>query len=73
MKAQSRPIRKVAMGPGHAKLHSNRAPTVRSCCAPRIACGAFPEKITERLEHWAKVAPERVLFAQRDAAAAGEA
>ncbi len=28
----------------------------------------YPEKLTERLEHWASVAPARVLFAQRDAA-----
>ena len=28
--------------------------------------GAYPAKITERLEHWARSAPDRVLFAQRD-------
>lgn len=29
--------------------------------------GPYPVRITERLEHWAAVAPERVFFAQRDA------
>jgi feruloyl-CoA synthase len=29
------------------------------------ALGPYPAKLTERLEHWARVAPERVLFAQR--------
>jgi feruloyl-CoA synthase len=29
------------------------------------ALGAYPVKLTERLEHWARVAPDRVLFAQR--------
>ncbi|HEU5177292.1 MAG TPA: AMP-binding protein, partial [Burkholderiales bacterium] len=29
------------------------------------ALGAYPAKLTERLEHWARVAPDRVLFAQR--------
>ena len=29
---------------------------------------AYPRKITERLEHWARVAPSRVFLAQRDAA-----
>ena len=29
--------------------------------------GSYPEKITERLEHWAAQAPDRVLFAQRGA------
>src|SRR5258706_7793223 len=28
---------------------------------------AFPIKITEKLDHWAAVAPDRVLFAQREA------
>ena len=27
--------------------------------------GPYPVKLTERLEHWARVAPQRVLFAQR--------
>jgi len=29
--------------------------------------GAFPAKLTERLDHWARQAPQRVLFAQRAA------
>ena len=29
--------------------------------------GAYAEKITERLEHWASVAPERTYLAERDA------
>ena len=32
--------------------------------SPR-SLGAYPRKITEPLEHWARVAPERILFAQR--------
>ena len=28
--------------------------------------GPYPRKLTERLEHWAERAPDRVLFAQRD-------
>ena len=31
---------------------------------------AYPEKLTERLDHWAKVAPDRVWLAERDAAGA---
>jgi feruloyl-CoA synthase len=34
------------------------------CCD---ALGAYPRAITERLEHWALVAPDRVFLAQRDA------
>ena len=29
---------------------------------------AYPDKLTARLEHWAGRAPDRILFAQRDAA-----
>src|SRR5215211_7170004 len=31
------------------------------------ALGAYAEKITERLEHWASVAPDRTYLAERDA------
>ena len=31
----------------------------------RHELGPYPRKLTERLEHWARVAPDRVLFAQR--------
>jgi feruloyl-CoA synthase len=30
--------------------------------------GPYPDKMTSRLEHWAREAPQRILFAQRDAA-----
>ena len=30
------------------------------------ALGAFPRKLTERLEYWAARAPDRILFAQRE-------
>jgi len=31
------------------------------------ALGPYPTKLTERLEYWAREAPDRILFAQRDA------
>jgi len=33
--------------------------------------GAYPEKLTDRLDYWAKIAPERVFLAQRVPAASG--
>ncbi len=33
---------------------------------PRAALGAYPSSLTGRLEHWARVAPQRTLFARRD-------
>jgi feruloyl-CoA synthase len=37
---------------------------------PTCALGAYARNLTERLEHWAHVAPERVFLAQRDAGGA---
>lgn len=36
------------------------------------ALGAYPRRLTERLEHWAAAAPERTLIARRDPALGGE-
>ena len=36
----------------------------------RRALGPYPVRITERLEHWAERAPDRVFLAQRDATGA---
>jgi feruloyl-CoA synthase len=38
---------------------------------PLAALGAYPQRLTERLEHWAAVAPERALIARRDPDAGG--
>ena len=35
--------------------------------------GAYAEKLTERLEHWASVAPDRTYLAERDATSAPHA
>jgi feruloyl-CoA synthase len=32
--------------------------------------GAYPDRLTERMSHWAKTTPDRVFIAQRDAAGA---
>jgi len=34
--------------------------------------GAYPRRLTERLEHWAAVAPDRTLIARRDPALGGD-
>ena len=35
--------------------------------------GPYPERITQRLEHWAQAAPDRVFLAERDASGACDA
>src|SRR5690349_17788039 len=34
---------------------------------PKLKLSKYPERITDRLHHWAKAAPERVFMAERDA------
>ena len=60
----SRPTRSVRLGPREVAFEPRADGTVLLRSPHRL--GTFPDKITERLEHWAKAAPERVLFAQRD-------
>src|ERR1700716_2211340 len=37
---------------------------------PKVKLGDYPVRITDRLHHWAKAAPERVFMAERDASGA---
>src|SRR3981189_1923190 len=37
---------------------------------PKAKLGHYPVRITDRLHHWAKAAPERVFMAERDASGA---
>jgi len=59
------PLRKVALGPQDVIVET-RADGCLLLRSPQ-ALGPYPNKITERLVHWAEVAPDRILFAQRDA------
>ena len=65
--AQSRsPLRPVKLGPADVVVErrSDGAIVLRS---PH-PLPPHPQKLTERLTHWAKAAPERIFLAQRDAA-----
>ena len=63
--SSSAPLRQVALGPQDVIIEK-RADGCLLLRSPQ-ELGPYPDKITERLVHWAKVAPDRVLFAQRDA------
>src|SRR5688500_18921955 len=60
-----RSIRKVALGPKAVSVERSAGGSVY-LRSPH-ALGAYPRKMTERLEHWARAAPDRLLFAQRNA------
>ena len=58
--------RKVRLGPQDV-ITERRADGTILMRSPQ-PLGPYPAKLTDRLEHWAKVAPDRTLFAQRDGA-----
>jgi feruloyl-CoA synthase len=62
---RSRPVRKVNV-PGAEAIFDRRPDGTLYVRSPR-PLGPYPEKLTERLEHWAAQAPDRVFLAQRDA------
>jgi feruloyl-CoA synthase len=33
---------------------------------PKLALGEYPQRLTDRLHHWAKAAPDRIFMAERD-------
>jgi len=64
-KNRAAPIRPVRLGPQDVTVE-RRADGTLVLRSPQ-PLGPYPDKITERLEYWAKVAPERAFMAQRDA------
>jgi feruloyl-CoA synthase len=61
--AQVRPVR---LGPRDMLVERKPDGTIHLRSPHPLA--PYPTKLTERLEHWAKTAPERIFLAQRDAA-----
>jgi feruloyl-CoA synthase len=63
-KLSDAPIRPVALGLRDVTVE-RRADGTTLLRAPG-PLGPYPDKITERLDYWAKVAPDRAFMAQRD-------
>src|SRR5687767_434528 len=61
------PLRPVRLGPADVLL-DRRADGTLLLRSPH-PLENYPDKLTERLEHWAQAAPERIFLAQRNAAA----
>jgi feruloyl-CoA synthase len=65
MLTSPRPIREVRLGPANAIMqHRNDGTMIIRSPDP---LPPYPTKLTERLEHWAATAPDRVFLAERDA------
>jgi len=62
----NRPLRAVRLGPREVRVE-RRAGGVIHLRSPH-ALEAYPSHLLERLEYWAERSPQRVLFAQRNAA-----
>jgi feruloyl-CoA synthase len=58
------PVRKVPLGAADVEIERRTDGSVR-LRSPH-ALGAYPAKITERLVHWAREAPDRAFIAQRE-------
>src|SRR3974390_2824424 len=66
--AHAVPLRAVKLGPAASVVDRPADVTIRMR-SPH-ALPAYPRMLTERLVYWAKVAPDRIFLAQRDAAGA---
>ena len=65
MKAASAPLRPVRLGPADVLLDRKADGTI--ILRSPHPLDSYPQKLTQRLEHWAKAAPDRVFLAQRAA------
>src|SRR5215470_10801804 len=60
------PVRPVRLGPRDVVMKRRADGTIH--LASPHALGPYPAKLTERLDHWAAAAPDRIFLAQRNAA-----
>jgi feruloyl-CoA synthase len=60
----SAPVRQVRFPP--AGVECSRRPDGSLVVRPLHPLGPYPHKLTERLDHWAAHAPDRVFLAERD-------
>jgi feruloyl-CoA synthase len=64
-KPKDAPLRPVRLGPADVRLDRKADGTIYLRSPHQLE--SYPDKLTQRLEHWAKVAPDRVFLAQRSA------
>jgi feruloyl-CoA synthase len=64
LSGEQAPLRRVRLGP--ASVDVERRPDGSMLLRSPRTLEPYPEKLTQRLAHWAGAAPERVFLAQRD-------
>src|SRR5579863_1943416 len=60
----SAPVRQVRFPPSDVECSTR--PDGSLVVRPMHPLGPYPDKLTERLDHWARLAPDRVFLAERD-------
>jgi feruloyl-CoA synthase len=64
-KAQSRaPLRAISFSDPAVGIERREDGTIY--LRPRLALGDYPQRLTDRLHHWAKATPDRIFMAERD-------
>jgi len=59
------PLRPISFGDPAVSIDRRDDGTIY--LRPKIALGAYPVRLTDRLHHWAKAEPNRIFMAERDA------
>jgi feruloyl-CoA synthase len=59
------PLRAISFGDPAVSIDRRDDGTIY--LRPKIALGDYPERLTDRLHHWAKLEPHRIFMAERDA------
>src|SRR5580692_2314423 len=63
--AKDHPLRAISFGNPAVRIDRRDNGTIY--LKPKIPLGEFPVRLTDRLHHWARVEPNRIFMAERDA------
>src|SRR5216684_6382154 len=62
--SEAYPLRAISFGDPAVSIDRRTDGTIY--LRPKIALGEYPDRLTDRLHHWAKAEPNRIFMAERD-------
>ena len=62
--SEAYPLRAISFGDPEVSIDRRNDGTIY--LRPKIALGEYPDRLTDRLHHWAKAEPNRIFMAERD-------
>src|SRR5712672_3684850 len=62
--SEAYPLRPISFGDPAVSIDRRNDGTIY--LRPKIALGEYPDRLTDRLHHWAKTEPNRIFMAERD-------